>query len=64
MSAVRYCDYILGAFTELRKSTISFVMSVCSSVCRHGTTLLLLDGFSHNFILEYFFQKAVKKIQV
>jgi hypothetical protein len=29
----------LGAFTKLRKATVSFVMSVCLSVRRpHGTT--------------------------
>jgi len=31
----------LGAFAELRKATVSFVMSVCP----HGTTRLPLDGF-------------------
>jgi len=33
----------LGAFAELRKATSSFVMSVCPSVCPHGTTRLPLD---------------------
>jgi hypothetical protein len=34
--------WLLGASTELRKATISFVMSVLP----HGTTRLSLDGFS------------------
>jgi len=34
--------WLLGAFTDLRKATISFVMSVLP----HGTTRLPLDGFS------------------
>jgi hypothetical protein len=36
----------LGAFAKLRKATIIFDMSVCLSVRPHGTTLLLLEGFS------------------
>ena len=40
----------LGAFSELRKATISFVMCVClsvhPSVRPHGMTRLPLDGFS------------------
>jgi len=32
----------LGSFSEMRKATISFVMSVCP----HGTTRPPLDGFS------------------
>jgi len=40
----------LGTFAELRKATISFVMSVCP----HGTTPLLLDGLSLSFIFECF----------
>jgi hypothetical protein len=35
----------LGAFAELRKATISFVVSLCPSVRPHGTTSLRLDGF-------------------
>jgi hypothetical protein len=36
----------LGAFEKLRRTTISFVMSVCLSVRPHGTTRVSLDGFS------------------
>jgi hypothetical protein len=43
----------LGAFAKLRKATIRFVMSVCPSVSPLGTTRILLDGFSWNFIFEY-----------
>jgi len=39
---------------KLRKATMSFIVSVCPSVCPHGTTRLPLDGFSRNFIFEYF----------
>jgi hypothetical protein len=28
------CEVLLGAFAKLRKAIISFVMSVCPSVCR------------------------------
>ena len=56
-----------GAFAELRKTIISFVMSasppIPSSVCPHGTTLLPTDGFSRNFSLSIF-RKSVEKIQV
>ena len=44
----------LYAFTKLRKATISFVMSVRSSVRPHGTTRLPLDEFSWNLIFECF----------
>jgi len=51
----------LDAFTKLRKATTSVVMSVCLSVLLsvpsvrpHGTTRLLLDGFSWNLIFEVF----------
>ena len=44
----------LGMFAKLRESTINFIMSVCLSICLHGTTRLPLDRFSWNLILEYF----------
>jgi hypothetical protein len=44
----------LGAFAKLRKATVSFVMSVCPSVCPRGTTRLPLDGFSWNLTFDYF----------
>jgi len=37
-----------------KKAIISFVMSVCTSVCPHGTTRLPMDGFSLNVIAENF----------
>jgi hypothetical protein len=40
----------LGAVAKFRKATSSFVMSVCP----HGTTRLPVNGFSWNFIFEYF----------
>jgi len=43
----------LGAFAKLRKTTVSFVMSVRPSVRPHGTRLPL-NRFSLNLICEYF----------
>jgi hypothetical protein len=37
--------FLLGAFTELRKATISFVMSVHPYVRPHGIIRLPLDVF-------------------
>jgi hypothetical protein len=34
-----------GAFAKFRKTTISFVMSVCPSNCPLGTTRLPLNGY-------------------
>jgi len=42
----------LGTFVKLRKATISY-MSVCLSVRPHGTTLIPLDRFLWNYILQY-----------
>jgi hypothetical protein len=53
----------LGAFSNVRKAPISFVMSIRPSVCPHGSTRLPLDGFAWDLILE-FFRKSVEKIQV
>ena len=44
----------LCAFTKLGKVTVIFVMSVCPSLCLHGTAGLPLDGFSWNLIFGYF----------
>jgi len=41
-----YRVIILGIFPELRKVTLSFVMSVCLSTCLHGTTRFPLHEFS------------------
>jgi len=53
----------LGAFAQLRKTTISFVMSVRPSVSPHAKCLLSLDGFSCNFIFEYFSKKMLRKFK-
>ena len=46
------------AFAKLPKTTISFFMSVCPSVCSsvhpHGTTRLSMKGFSWNLICLFF----------
>jgi hypothetical protein len=46
------CVQFLGAFANLRKAIIRSVISICPSVCPHGTTLLPLDGFWWNLIFE------------
>ena len=48
----------LGDFAKLRIATISFVMSLRSSVCRHGTSRLTPDRFSRNLIFKYFSKKC------
>ena len=52
----------VGAFTELWKTTVTVVMSVCPPVRPHGTIRLPLDGFSWNSMSV--FRKSVEKIQV
>ena len=51
------CPVLLSTSSELRKAAISFVMSVCQSVClsarQHRTSRLPLDGFSWRFIFEH-----------
>ena len=49
-----YGSQFLAAFAKFREGTISFVISVRPSVCPHGTTRLLLGGFSWNLIFEDF----------
>ena len=39
---------------RIAKSDYQLVMSVCPSVCPHGTTRLPLDGSSQNFLFHYF----------
>ena len=49
--------YVRNIYVRSRnceKRLFIFVMSVCLSVCPHGTTRLLLDGFSSNLVIEYF----------
>jgi hypothetical protein len=51
---------LLGAFAKLRKTTVSFVISVCPSVPRpHGITRLTLDRFSWNLI--FFFVGSLSR---
>jgi hypothetical protein len=45
---------VLGAFAKFLKTTMSLRLSICSSVCPHGTVRLPLDGFSRNLVFEYF----------
>ena len=55
---------VLGAFANLRKATVSFVMSFCPSLRARGTTRLPLGGISRNLIFEYFSRKSAEKIKV
>jgi hypothetical protein len=51
--------WFLGAFIKLQRVTITFIMSVCLSVCLpiwlHGITQVPLDRFSWNLMFVYFF---------
>jgi len=51
-------EEFLGVFTQLGKTTTNFVLSACPHVCvrPHETTMLPLNGFSWNWILEYFWK--------
>ena len=60
------CEEYLGVFTKLRKSTISFAMSVCPSV-RLSVCLKQLGSHWRNFHEIWYlgnFRKSVEKIQV
>jgi hypothetical protein len=50
----RFRRVSLDEFAQLRKATMTFVMSVSLSLCPRGTTRFLLNGCSLNLILEYF----------
>ena len=54
---------LFGAFAKLRKTTIGFVMSLCLSVCLHGTVRLLMDGFSWKFYIWIFFENLSRKFK-
>ena len=53
---IRHFNVCFGAFTKLRKATISFVMPVCPSVRPHKTTRLILEGFFLIFYMWAFFE--------
>jgi hypothetical protein len=55
--------WFLGTLTKLRKATISFITSVCTSVHLHGKTRLPMDGFSWNLIFEGVFENLSRKFQ-
>jgi len=57
--ALRGLTALLGEFAELRKGTVSFVMSVRP----HGIARLPLDRFSWNLITGVYFRKFVTKHQ-
>jgi len=51
----------MSAFAKLRKTIISYIVSVRLSVSLHGTIPLPVEGFSFNLILEYFFKNLSRK---
>jgi hypothetical protein len=53
----------LGSFAKLRKATVSFVISVCPSVCPHGKLGSHWKDF-HEIYYFSIFGKSVEKIQV
>jgi len=50
----RYCEQFIAALAKLRKGTISFVTSVCPSVCSHETIRLPMAGFNEIHICGFF----------
>jgi hypothetical protein len=52
----------LGEFAKLPKATISFVMSVCPSVCMEQLGSHWMDF--HEILYLSIFQKPVEKIQI
>ena len=61
-SSIQNTALLLAAFAKLKRKRKSIgFMSVCPSVCPHGTTRLPLDGFSRNVILGYFSEKNCQK---
>jgi hypothetical protein len=54
-----YRIWLLGTFTEMRKATINFVMSVSP----HGTSRLSLGSFHEILIFKDFFENLPIKSQ-
>jgi hypothetical protein len=50
----RHKFFIFRRIRKIVKATVSFVMSVCPSVCPRGKVQFPLHGFSWNLIYEYF----------
>jgi hypothetical protein len=46
LQKIDFLNCLLGASAKLRKAAVSFVMSICLSVCPQETTRLPLDEFS------------------
>ena len=61
----RNVDTLLAYSQNCEKQLLaSSYLSVCPSVCAHGTTRLPLDGFSRNLISEHFFRKRTEKLLI
>jgi hypothetical protein len=56
------CYVYLGDFAKLRKATLHFLMSVCSSVLPRETTRLPLDTFLRNLVFELLSKTSLIKI--
>ena len=59
----RYCEQFIAALAKLRKGTISFVTSVCPSVCSHEIIRLPMAGFNEISYLRIF-RNYVEKTEV
>ena len=54
--------WILGAFGNLRKATIRFLMSIHLSIRPHRKTRLIVYGFPWNFVLVSFMKNCREKL--
>ena len=59
----RWINVFLGALAKFRKTSVNLAISVCTSVCSHGTTRVSLDRFWSNLIFVYF-SKCVEVIKM
>jgi hypothetical protein len=46
VAMICFVRHFLGALGKLQKATVSFVISICPSVCPHGTIRLTRNGLS------------------
>ena len=53
--------WFLGAVKKIRKATTTFVIPACPSVSPHKITPVPPDGFSWNFVWEYFSKNLSRK---
>jgi hypothetical protein len=58
----RVGDFVLYVWARAQNGEKRLLASSCPSVRPHGKTPLPLDGFSRNFIFEYFFENLSRKL--